>query len=118
MEHQDWKTVTIGNKAMGNQHNVTKSITERQKGNQLSKKLLDDDVVVPEKKYSKDFIQKVKNMRQTFEEINTQEKLARKLQVNKATITQLEMGNGYNGELVNKINQLEKRLLKTKKVVP
>jgi predicted transcriptional regulator len=114
MEHQDWKPVTIGNK----QQNVTniRTISERQRTNQLSKKLLDNDAeIVVGKKYSKDFIQKVKKMRQTFEEIDTQEKLARKLQVSKSIISQLEMGNGYSGELVNKINQLEKRLLKITK---
>ena len=110
MEHQDWTPIVINNKNA--QQNYTKTIQARVKGNQVSKKLLDNDFTKEEKKYSKDFIKKVKAMRGTYEEINTQEKMAQKLQVNKSIISQLEMGVGYSGELINKINQLEKRLEK------
>ena len=110
MEHQDWTPIVINNKNA--QQNYTKTIQARVKGNQVSNKLLDNDFTKEEKKYSKDFIKRVKAMRGTYEEINTQEKMAQKLQVNKSIISQLEMGVGYSGELINKINQLEKRLEK------
>jgi predicted transcriptional regulator len=112
LEHQDWKSVVFtDNKTGANKSNVTRSIQDKQKTNQLSKSLISDEIGEL-KKYSKEFIEKVRKMRSTYPEIKTQELLARKLQVTTSVINQLEQGKGYDGKLVNKINQLETRLAK------